>query len=212
MHDRLSELSVRDLLERLASSAPVPGGGSASALAGAMGAALVHMVVELTAGRPAAAADETALARIGADAARLRDELIDLAELDAVAYAAVVAARRLPKETESERAERGSRLAAATHDATAAPMSAARASAGVLELAEQITRIGNRNAISDVGVAGSLAASALRGAVLNVEINLPYLAADDSLGESAVAEIRRLLEGLDARELALRRAVDERMR
>jgi len=212
MHDRLSELSIRDLLERLSSSAPIPGGGSASALAGAMGASLVHMVVELTAGRPAAAADESALARIGTAATRLRDELIGLAELDAAAYAGVVAARRLPRDTEADRAERESRVAAATHDATTAPLSAARASAGVLDLAEEVAPIGNRNAISDVGVAGSLAASALRGAALNVEINLPYLAASDALREAADAEIRLLLGGLDERELTLRRAIAERMR
>ena len=212
MHDRLSELSVRDLLERLSSSAPIPGGGSASALAAAMGASLVHMVVQLTAGRPAAAQHEPALARIGTDAARLRDELIGLAELDAAAYAGVVAARRLPRDSEAERAERETRVAAATHDATAAPLAAAQASATVLKLAEQVAPIGNRNAISDAGVAGSLAASALRGAALNVRINLPYLATDDPLGPAAAAEIRDLLGGLDERELALRRTVDERMR
>jgi formiminotetrahydrofolate cyclodeaminase len=212
MHDRLSELSVRDLLERLSSSAPIPGGGSASALAGAMGASLVHMVVELTAGRPAAEAHEGALTELRDRAAHLRDELIGLAELDAAAYERVVIARRLPRETDAERTERDARIAAATHDATAAPLSAALASAAVLALAQRLAPIGNRNAISDVGVAGSLATTALRGSALNVRINLPYLATDDALGPAAEAEVRDLLADLDDRELALRRAIDERMR
>ena len=212
MHDRLSELSVRDLLERLSSSAPIPGGGSASALAGAMGASLVQMVVELTAGRPAAEAHEGTLAELRDRAAHLRDELIGLAELDAVAYDRVVIARRLPRGTDAERTERDARVAAATHDATAAPLSAARASAAVLALAEQLAPIGNRHAISDVGVAGSLAVTAVRGSALNVRINLPYLATADELAPAADAEVRDLLARLDERELALRRTIDELMR
>ena len=212
MHDRLSELSVRDLLGRLSSSAPIPGGGSAAALAGAMGASLIHMVVELTAGRPGAEAHEAALAELRDRAAHLRDELIGLAELDAAAYDRVVTARRLPRETDAERTERDARVASATHDATAAPLSAARSAAAVLELAEHLSPIGTRNAISDVGVAASLAATAVRGSALNVRINLPYLASDDALGPAADAEIRDLLAGLDERDLALRRTIDGRMR
>jgi formiminotetrahydrofolate cyclodeaminase len=211
MHDRLSELSARELLQRLSTSAPIPGGGSAAALAGAMGAALVHMVVELTSGRPSASEHEGTLASLRADAARLRDELIDLAELDAAAYDRVVVARRLPRDTEVERAERQASVAAATHDATMAPLQAARAAADVLALAEELAPIGNRNAITDAAVGGMLAATAVRGAALNVVVNLPYLATDDSLGATAGAEIEQLLGGLDDRELALRRVVDGRM-
>jgi methenyltetrahydrofolate cyclohydrolase len=212
MSDRLSTLSARDLIDRLSSSAPIPGGGSASALAGSMAAALVHMVVELTAGKPAAAEFETTLDAVRTDAARLRDVLLDLAEEDAAAYDAVVAARRLPKETDEQRATRAARIASATRDATDAPLRAARAAAEVLALAEQLAPIGNRNAISDVGVAGLLATTAIRGAALNVRINLPFLAPDDPLGPVAADEVERLEVGLDDRERALRSAVEERLR
>ena len=212
MDERLNELNVRDVIERLASSAPAPGGGSASALAGAMGAALVHMVVELTAGRPAATEHETALAEIKAAAAMWQSELLNLAELDANAYAAVVSARRLPKGSQLERDTRTVQLAAALRDATRIPLAAARTASEVLDLAERLGPIGNRNAISDVGVAALLSATALRGAALNVEINLPYLASDEALRDEAAEEIVRLLSTVDERDERIRRAVAERLR
>jgi methenyltetrahydrofolate cyclohydrolase len=211
MDDEITQLPARELIERLASSEPIPGGGSASALAGAMGAALVQMVVSLTAGRPAAAQAETELTDIATGAAVSQSDLLNLAELDAVAYAAVVSARRLPKETQRDREARTVQIAAATREATRAPMQTARIAATVLELAERLAPIGNRNAISDVGVAALLAATAIRGAALNVRINLPYLDADEPLRDEAAGEVERVLTGLDARERAIRDAVEARL-
>jgi len=208
----LTDLTVRRLVERLATSDPVPGGGSAAALAGAMGAALVGMVVELSTGRPAAEAHEDALAEIGAAAATARTELLRLAELDAAAYDAVVRARRLPHESDEERGARDARLAAAVREATRVPLETARVAAQVFGLAELLAPIGNRNAVSDVGVAALLAATALRGAALNVEINLPYLAADEALRGDDAREVASLLSTIDARERAVRVAVAERIR
>ncbi|MGH2381177.1 MAG: cyclodeaminase/cyclohydrolase family protein, partial [Candidatus Limnocylindria bacterium] len=88
----------------------------------------------------------------------------------------------------------------------------AQAASAVLDLAEQAAPIGNRNAISDVGVAGLLAVSSLRGAALNVQINLPYLTSDETLRNEAAAEIGSLLASVDERDLAVRRAVAERLR
>ena len=212
MDERLNDLSVRSLVERLATSDPVPGGGSAAALAGAMGAALVHMVVELTSGRPAAAEHEDSLAEIGRTAIHWQAELLNLAELDANAYAAVVAARRLPKDSERDREARTTQLAAAVREATLAPLATARAASEVLDLAERLAPIGNRNAISDVGMAGLLAAIALRGAALNVEINLPFVTSDDVLRAEAGDEITRMLETVDDRDRRVRQTVAERLR
>ena len=211
MEDEITQLPARELIERLASSAPIPGGGSASALAGAMGAALVQMVVSLTAGRPAAAQSETELTEIATAAAVSQSDLLNLAELDAVAYAEVVTARRLPKETEREREARAVQIAAATREATRAPMQTARIAATVLDLAERLAPIGNRNAISDVGVAALLAATAIRGAALNVRINLPYLDADEPLRDEAAGEVERVLASLDGRERTIRDAVEARL-
>ena len=212
MEERLNELTVRRLVERLATSDPVPGGGSAAALAGAMAAALVHMVVELTAGRPAAAGTEDALAKIGAAATNWQSELLNLAEVDANAYAAVVAARRLPRESERDRQARDVQIAAAVREATRAPLVTARVANEVLALTVLLAPIGNRNAVSDVGVAALLALTAVRGAALNVEINLPYLAPDEPLRREAADEIGMLLVGLDERERAVRSAVVERLK
>ena len=211
MDDRLTELSTRDLIERLATSEPIPGGGSASALAGAMAAALVQMVVALTTGRPAASAHEDVLGAIAAAARAGQSDLLRLTEADAAAYDAVVRARRLPRDAEAERAERAIRIAAATREATLAPLETARIGAEILGLAERLVPIANRNAISDVGVAALLAATAVRGAALNVQINLPYLAADDALRDEAPLALSQLLEGLDGRAEAIRHGVEERL-
>jgi formiminotetrahydrofolate cyclodeaminase len=211
MDERLTELTVRNLVERLATSDPVPGGGSASALAGAMGAALVHMVVELTAGRPAADGLEATLTEIRTAAVAWQSELLNLAEVDASAYLAVVRARRLPRESELERTARDVQIGAAIREATRAPLATARAASEVLTLAERLAPIGNRNAVSDVGVAGLLAVAALRGAALNVQINLPYVTADDELREEAASEIERLLATLDERDRTVRDAVAGRL-
>lgn len=212
MDERLTDLTVRRLIERLATSDPVPGGGSAAALAGAMAAALVHMVVELSTGRPGAAEHEGALAEIGAAATAAQSALLDLAELDAAAYDAVVSARRLPRASTLDRQARDVRVAAAVREATHVPLETARVAAQVFGLAEVLAPIGNRNAISDVGVAALLAATAVRGAALNVEINLPYLAAGEALRDDAAGEAASLLATMDARERAVRIAVAERLR
>lgn len=188
----LTSLSVRDLAERLASRAPVPGGGSAAAIGGALGASLVGMVAELTIGRPDAADRDDVLRDMRDAAAGLRDQLLDLAETDAAAYDAVMTARRLPKTTDAERDERTRRMRHTILEAARVPLETARRSREVLDLAVRIAPIGNRNAISDAGVAAQLASAAVRGAVLNVRINLPYLPADEPLRHEAAREASML--------------------
>ena len=205
---RLNDLPAPELIERMATGDPIPGGGSAAALAGAMGAGLLRMVVALTSGRPAAAGDEKELAEIAIGAATCQSELLNLVELDAVAYDGVIRARRLPRETDIERQARAVQVAAATREATRAPLQTARLSEQVLKLAERLAPIGSRNAISDAGVGALLAVAALRGAVLNVQINLPYLDADDAMRTIATDEVERLLNGLDDREHAIREQVE----
>jgi formiminotetrahydrofolate cyclodeaminase len=208
---QLTDLSLDAFLERLGSSDPVPGGGSASALAAAMGAALVAMVAELTIGRPAYARHEETVRKLRFDAIERRAELLDLAQQDADAYDLVVQARHMPKESEAERDARNAAISAATVAATRAPLRVAVVASEVLDLAERIAPIGNRNAASDAGVAALLAAAGLRGAVLNVRINLPYLPADEPLRDSAPAELDRL-EALAAKgQAAALTAVAERL-
>lgn len=208
---RLSDLTLDALLDRLASSDPVPGGGSAAALAGAMGAGLVAMVAELTIGRPEYAEHDATVTELRAAAVTRKELLLALAEEDAVAYDAVVSARRLPKESESERAARATALRGAMLDAAHVPLRTAVVAGEVLQLAERIAPIGNRNAVSDAGVAAHLAAAALRGALLNVRINLPYLAADEPMRLSAPDEISGLEALATEHEQAALDAVDARL-
>jgi formiminotetrahydrofolate cyclodeaminase len=208
---QLTDLPVHEFLERLGSSDPVPGGGSAAALAAAMGAALVAMVAELTIGRPAYAEHEGTIRKIRFDAVERRVELLALAQQDADAYDVVVRARHMPKDSDAEKAARSSALEAAMLEAARIPLRAAVVAAEVLDLAERIAPIGNRNAASDAGVAAQLAAAGLRGALLNVRINLPYLAADEPMRVAAPAEIARLEARAVSGERAAVAAVDARL-
>lgn len=208
---QLTDLPVHAFLERLGSSDPVPGGGSAAALAAAMGAALVAMVAELTIGRPAYAEHEETIRRLRFDALDRRTELLELAQQDADAYDIVVRARHLPKDSEAEKAARRSALEAAMLEAARIPLRAAVVASEVLDLAARIAPIGNRNAVSDAGVAAQLASAGLRGALLNVRINLPYLAENEPMKESAPVEIARLGALAAKGERAALAAVDARL-
>jgi len=207
----LAELTVRDLTERLASRAPVPGGGSASALAGALGAALVEMVCELTLGKPEYEEVDPVARQIGAAAAELRGSLLAAAEEDAAAYLDVVAARRLPRESDDERAARKAAVGEASVTATEVPLRVAHLAARVLDLASSIASIGNRNAASDAGAAALLAAAAARGAALNVRINLPSLPDAHPLRAEAAAQLAELDSSVIKREAEALAAVSQRM-
>jgi glutamate formiminotransferase/formiminotetrahydrofolate cyclodeaminase len=207
----LAELTVRDLTERLASRAPVPGGGSASALAGALGAALVEMVCELTVGKPEYEDVDPVARQIGAAAGELRGSLLAAAEEDAAAYLGVVAARRLPRDSEEERAARKAAIGEASVAATEVPLRVARLAAEVLDLAASIASIGNRNAVSDAGAASLLAAAAARGAALNVRINLPSLPDAHPLRADAAAQLAALDASVTKREAEALAAVSQRM-
>lgn len=166
------KLSFEDLVKALASDAPTPGGGTAAALAGAMGASLAEMVAALTVSKEKYAASHGAVRPIGEAAASVRENLLRLAQEDSDSYDAVVAARRLPKGTPEETAERGRRMAEANRLAAEVPMRTAREAAGLLGALPELAEKGNPNATSDVGAAALLLEAAVQGALLNVGINL----------------------------------------
>ena len=183
-----SGLSLEEFLSRLASQAPTPGGGTAAAAAGAMGAALAEMVAALTLAREKYADAHGAMRAIAAAAASARTEFLTLAAEDAAAYE-VVAARRLPKDTEPLKAERAARLQTANRRATEVPLATARLAAGLLARLPELSQKGNPNAASDAGSAALLLEAAARGALLNVRINLPGVAnAAEMASEAASIE------------------------
>jgi formiminotetrahydrofolate cyclodeaminase len=201
----LAELTVRDLTERLASRAPTPGGGSASALGGALGAALVEMVCELTVGKPEYEEVDPIARQIGAAAGELRASLLAAAQEDAAAYDGVAEARRLPRETDEDKAARKVAIAEASVTATEVPLRVVRLALDVLDLAARMAPIGNRNAISDAGVAALFAAAAARGAAFNVAINLPALPEDHPLrtdGARRLAELEAVVANREGEALA----------
>ena len=168
----LTERSVSDLLAAFRSSEPTPGGGSAAALAGAIGSSLLAMVANLP--KPQAAADEDvdALQRAGARCTDLALQLERLVNKDTEAYDLVVGAYRMPKGTDEEKAARSAGIQTALKAATEAPLEIKRRSADALALADLVGRLGNPNASSDVKVAIGLLQAGLAGGRENVDINL----------------------------------------
>jgi formiminotetrahydrofolate cyclodeaminase len=175
--------SVQALLDELAGSSATPGGGSAAALAGAMGAALLSMVCKLTIGKKQFAAVEDELRGVLEEAEALRRQLTGLADADTRAFDRVMAAYRLPKETEEERATRQAAIQRALQAATQVPLETAATCAAIVKLTARVIAKVNPNALSDAGTAALLAEAGLRGAQLNVGINLTSIRDPDFVQE-----------------------------
>ncbi len=187
-----SKLTLAELLDAFASNAPVPGGGSASALAGAVGASLLIMVAGLPKTRHGTEEERAALAAAAARVKPLRDELAALVDRDSDAYSSVLSAYRLPKSNDAEKAARRAAIDAAMRAATEAPLATLRACAQVMREASTVAGSGALAAASDVTVAMHLLKAAARGAALNVETNLADLKDADYV--SRVSRERRDLE------------------
>ena len=162
---------IGDYLDQLADRVPAPGGGAAAALHAAVGAALLGMVARYSTGERYAAHQE-AISRIIAEADELRGIALRLAEADAEAFAAVTDAYRMPKSTEEDTAARSVALAQALVGAAWPPAQVIGIAGMVVDLAEALASIGNRNVASDVAAAAEAARAAAATARVNVEINL----------------------------------------
>jgi formiminotetrahydrofolate cyclodeaminase len=194
--------TIESYLEKLASSEPEPGGGSVAALVGALGAALVTMVTNLTLGKEKYAAVEDDMTRLKAEAEALRARLQELVSLDAEAYAKVAAAMKLPQDDEAKKQERRGILQAALRGAADVPLEIAEAAVKVGRLALPAVEKGNLYAISDAAVAALLADAAAQAAALNVKVNLSWIDDKefdrDRWGriEAALSEAAKLRDGV----------------
>jgi len=183
---------VNTFLDELASSQATPGGGSAAAVMGAMGAALVSMVCNLTIGKKNYAEVEPEMQAILKDAESLRARIADMVAEDVEAFDQLMAAYGLPKDSDAEKSDRSAAIQAGLKAATDAPLACARACAEVITLSARVAEKGNRNVISDAGVGALAAQAALRSAALNVYINVPMIK-DTAFAESRKAEVESLL-------------------
>jgi methenyltetrahydrofolate cyclohydrolase len=186
------DLTLGAFAARLGSADPVPGGGSASAAAGALGAELVAMVAALSIDRPKYAEHASLLAAARQSGLDLGDRLLRLADEDAVAYGGYAAARKLPRETEAEQATRTAALQRAARAASTVPLEVVAACRDLVAAAESLAGRSNPNASSDLAVAALLGEAAARGAAANVHINLPSIG-DEELAATLSARVDGLV-------------------
>lgn len=190
-----SNMSVAQLLAALASPEPTPGGGTAAALAGAMGTALLVMVAGLARSKNNRDDEKAALATAKTALAPITARLSELADADTRAFDAVMAAYRLPKASDEDKAARTRAIQAALRGATEVPLETLRACVDAAAHGQVVATHGNSSAASDVGVALGLLKAAADGAAANVRINLAGLK-DDGYTAATEADTARLLAAL----------------
>ncbi len=184
-------MSVAQLLAALSSPDPTPGGGTAAAIAGAMGASLLVMVTGLAKSKSNADDEKAALARARGALEPMPARLMQLADADSDAFNAVMSAYRLPKASDEDKAARTRAIQAALRGATETPLQTLRACVAALEHARPVAEFGNASAASDVGVAIGLLRAAADGAAANVQINLGSVK-DATFVETTRAELSAL--------------------
>ena len=181
----LANMNIVDFLEKTASSDPVPGGGSISALCAAAAASLAEMVANLTIGRKEYAAVEEEMETISNKAFYYRDKLVKDIDKDSDAYKQVLKALKLPKGTEEEKSHRIKAVQEGFKNASLVPLSVAKDAFNIMELAENVIKKGNKNAITDGAVAAMIARTAVLSALYNVKINLSSIKDVDFVNEVA---------------------------
>ena len=192
----IKDTEIETFLDALASNSATPGGGSAAAIIGAMGAALVSMVCNLTVGKKKYVEVEAEMKDVLAKAEALRRKLIGMIEDDVKAFDAVMGAYGMPKETDADKTARDRTIQAALKQATDVPLACARAAREVIDIAAIAADKGNLNVISDAGVGVLAGYAALRSAALNVFTNARMIT-DKTFAEAKLKELNELLAGAE---------------
>jgi len=193
---RFRDQTVDQFISLLASGEPTPGGGAAAAIAGSLGGALVAMVATLSEGRPKYAEHEALLAEAKAAGQELADRLLNLADEDANAFAGFGVAMKMPRDTDEEKAVRTAALQAAARAATDAPFKTVQACLEVAAMAEAMAGRSNKNASSDLEVAGLMSVAAARAAGANVYVNLPAMG-DEALAKDLLARTEAIVDDVE---------------
>lgn len=206
----INEMPVQTFLDKLASQSPTPGGGGVAALTGAMGAALVGMVCNLTIGKKNYQAVEEEMKSALAKAEELRSRLAGLAQADAGVFDQVMGAYGLPKETEEEQRSRSLAIQDALKAAADVPLACARACAEVIELSRVVAEKGNKNVVSDAGVAVLVGHAGLKSAVLNVYVNIAGIK-DATFVHERMSELNAIMTGSEVATEEIFREVEVRL-
>jgi len=201
------EITVTRFLDAVAGPGATPGGGSVSALAGSLGAALVEMVINLTTGKKGFEGKEAELEKIREEAHSYREALAAAIAQDSLAYQTVMDAFLLPKKTEEEKGKRKEAIQRSLKKAADPPLFTAATSLKVMKLCQEAVEKGNPNAISDAAVGALLAAAALGGGIFNVLINLSAL--ED---KHFVNRMKKELQRLEAEGDAIKKTILNRIR
>ena len=188
-----SDKSCSEFVEVLASKAPVPGGGGASAMVGALATALGNMVGSLTVGKKKYAAVEEEMWALKDRCDRLQKDFLHLVERDAEVFEPLARAYSMPKNTEEEKAEKARVMEIVLRDACSVPMEIMEKCCEAIDIIAVFAEKGSVIAISDAGVGAAFAKAALKGASLNVYINTKSMA-DRALAEELNAKCDRMLE------------------
>jgi len=188
----ITQRPLETFLDELASGAPTPGGGSAAAVIGAMGAALISMVCNVTLGKKGHEAVEAEMRSVRDASERLRAQLTSMVADDIAAFDGLMAAYRLPKANDEDKLRRADAIQSTLRAATETPLACARACAQVVALSRRAGEKGYAGVVSDAGVGVLAANAALRSAALNVYINAPSLK-DRDYAAAALSEIEKLL-------------------
>ncbi len=189
----LVDMNLRDFADELSTDSPAPGGGSTAALCGALSAALSSMVSNLTVGKKEYEKVQEAVKDFAVRGQALKDFFLDSVDLDTQAFNELMAAYKLKKKTEEQELERDNAIESGLKEATLVPFRVLEKSVEALELAKDVVINGNKNSLSDAGVAGLTAQTAAEGAYYNVKINLPDIQ-DESFKSKIAAEAKGLRE------------------
>lgn len=188
---KYAEMTVKEYMTELAAGTPIPGGGGAAAMSGALGAALASMTANMTIGREKYAANEPELKELLALMERARVRLLDLVDEDAIAFNKLITGFKMPKKTEAEIEARKKVIRSAAKESAEVPLNVSRLMVEILGVAARLVVIGNPNVITDAACSVLFARAAMRCAAYNVKINLP-LTKDPAYIKAAEDELRIL--------------------
>ena len=193
----LTTKTVNEFLNEVASNSPAPGGGSVSALAGSLGAALTSMVCRLTIGKKKYTDVQTEMESILKKSEELRSRLTSVIDEDTEAFGKVMAAFGMAKDTDEQKTVRNKAIQVATRSATLVPLTLMSLCEEGVQLARIVAEKGNKNSLSDAGVALLLLQAASNGAALNVRINLPGLE-DQKFRDEAYEKVTNIAKRIDS--------------